>query len=266
MARTFNITTTATDTLKVDDKGHAEAQFTVTNATARPVRGMARAKALGDTTKESLSIAGETERDFGGGATEQFTVNFNAAGAPAGKYPFRLDVASALNPDEDFTEGPTVNVEVAGVAPPVVAPQKSSLKWLIPVIAVVVLLIIGIVVWLLLRNRGPETYTLPDVANAAKDDAKQRLESECKKGSECVTVEISNVSDKTVAKDLAIKTNPEAGTEVPVGSKVTLLISTGPARPKISIPSQTPSKIPGKISEPTPKKSVLKLPTKKPAE
>ena len=39
MARSFTITTTATDTLKADDKGHAQAVFTVTNATARPVRG-----------------------------------------------------------------------------------------------------------------------------------------------------------------------------------------------------------------------------------
>ena len=35
MAKTFTITTTAIDTLRVDDKGHAEAVFTVTNATAR---------------------------------------------------------------------------------------------------------------------------------------------------------------------------------------------------------------------------------------
>jgi len=82
MAKSFAITTTATDALKADAKGHAEAVFTVTNATARPVRGMARAKPLGDTKREWLSIAGETERDFGGGATEQFTVKFDAAAAP----------------------------------------------------------------------------------------------------------------------------------------------------------------------------------------
>ncbi|HEY2971395.1 MAG TPA: PASTA domain-containing protein [Pyrinomonadaceae bacterium] len=233
MAKTFTITTTATDTLKTDAKGHAEAVYTVTNSTARPVRGMARAKSLGDTKKESLSIAGETERDFGGGATEQFTVNFDAAGAPAGKYPFRLEVASALNPDEDFSEGPTVNVEVAGATAPVVDTKKGFPKWIIPVIAVVVLLIGGVIAWLLWPKSEPkaDTYQLPDVANASKDDAKQRLESECTKGSECVTVEISSAADNAVAKDFAIKTSPEAGTEVPVGSNVTLFISTGPGAP-----------------------------------
>jgi hypothetical protein len=151
MAKSFSITT-PTDTLKADAAGHAQAVFTVTNATARPVRGMARARALGDTKREWLSVAGETERDFGGGTTEQFTVNFDAAGAPAGKYPFRLDVSSALNPDEDFTEGPTVTVEVAGVAPPP-PPQKKFPLWIVFVILGVVLLV-GVVVLILVLTRG----------------------------------------------------------------------------------------------------------------
>jgi hypothetical protein len=153
MAKSFTITTTATDTLKADAKGHAEAVFTVTNATSRPVRGMARAKALGDSKKEWLSIGGESERDFGGGATEQFTVNFDATGALAGKYPFRLDVATALNPDEDFTEGPTVTVEVAAAAAPP-PPKKPFPKWIIFVIIGVVVLVIVVVVLVALRGKG----------------------------------------------------------------------------------------------------------------
>jgi hypothetical protein len=158
MAKSFAITTIAIDTLKVDDKGHAEAVFTITNATARPVRGMARAKALSDTKREWLSIAGETERDFGGGATEQFTLNFDAPGASAGKYPFRLDVASALNPDEDFTEGPTVNVEVAAAAATPAA-KKPFPKWIIfVIIGVVILLIAGVILFLALRSRGTDIH------------------------------------------------------------------------------------------------------------
>jgi hypothetical protein len=131
MARIFTITTTAPDSLSADAKGRAQAVFTVTNATARPIRGLAKAKPLGDTKREWLSVQGETERDFAAGSTQQFTVRFDgprepASVTPAGstaataeapaasvpttrKYPFRLDVSSARNPDEDFTEGPTVN-------------------------------------------------------------------------------------------------------------------------------------------------------------
>jgi hypothetical protein len=136
MANTFTITTSATDTLKTDDKGHTEAVFTVTNSTARPVRGMARAKALDSTKQEWLQIAGESERDFGSGDTQHLVVTFDApvatrphsvplpaaaqpsaavpptGAAPADKYSFRLDVASARNPDEDFTQGPVVKVEL----------------------------------------------------------------------------------------------------------------------------------------------------------
>ena len=143
----FTIGLSASDTLKADAKGHAEAVFTVTNVTARPVRGMARARALGDTKREWLSIGGETERDFGGGGTEQFSVSFDAAGAPPGKYQFRLDVASAINPDEDFREGPTVTVEVGAAALPA-APAKKFPLWVIPVILGVVV-IIGVVVLIL---------------------------------------------------------------------------------------------------------------------
>jgi hypothetical protein len=147
----FTITTSATEPLKADPKGHAQAVFVVTNATARPVRCIARPKPLGDTKREWLAISGETERDFGAGATEQFTVNFDAVGAPAGKYPFRLDVASAMNPDEDSSEGPTVNVEVAGAAPPPPPGPKPKI-WLIILIIAGVLLIAGVILFLVLRN------------------------------------------------------------------------------------------------------------------
>ena len=156
MARTFAITTTAAEK-KADAKGHAEAVFTVTNTTARPVRGLAKAKALVSTKQDWLKLAGESERDFAPGATQQFIIGFDgpvttaappsapkgavapasggaqpgaaAAVAPAAvKYPFRLDVASAANPDEDFIEGPVVTIEV-----PPAAIKKPFKWWIIPI-------------------------------------------------------------------------------------------------------------------------------------
>jgi hypothetical protein len=153
MAKSFTIMTTATDALRADAKGHAEAVYTVTNTTARPVRGLTRAKPLGDTKREWLSIAGETERDFGSGSTEQFTVKFDAPGAPAGKYPFRLDIATGLNPDEDFAEGQTVTVEIAGASAPPPEPKKKFPLWIILVIVGVVV-VIGIVVLIIVLSSG----------------------------------------------------------------------------------------------------------------
>ncbi len=161
MANIFAITTPAED-MKADAAGKASAIFTVTNTSHKPVRGIARARALGNTENDWLDVEGETERDFGAGATEQFTVNFSkSADAPAGKFPFRLDVASATNPDEEFTEGPTVNVQTA--------PQAQLIKkagfpwWIIPVIALLLLLIAGAVWFLVFRTDGNQ----PDSASAA---------------------------------------------------------------------------------------------------
>ncbi len=250
MAKSFAVTTTATDTLKGDAKGHAEALFTVTNTTPRPIRGIVKAKALGDTKQEWLSIAGDTERDFAAGATQQFTVGFDAAGAaqpppatpsaaragssaPAGKYPFRLDVASARNKDEDFTEGPTVNVEVAAAATPA---KKSFPLWIIFVILGVVLLIaepaagdkvqIGSNVKLFV-SMGPTRVIIPSVSNLPVAAAQKLLETSCGQPS-CLIVVTQSRNDDKVPPGNVIGTEPGGNQAVNLGSTVTLIVSTGP--------------------------------------
>ena len=153
MRNSFTVITTS-DVIKADPSGRAQAAYSVTNTSSRPVRGLATVKAQGTTKREWLSIAGETERDFAAGATENFTVNFAATGASAGKYPFRLDVAAAVNPDEDFTEGQVVNVEVGGatVAP---AAKKAFPIWIIFVILGVVLLVGAVILVLVLKSGKP---------------------------------------------------------------------------------------------------------------
>ena len=183
MARSFAITmkdgstipmqdgsTIAKDPIRADAKGHAEVVFKVTNNTDHPARALAKVIPLGETKREWLSINGEDERDFAPRADQDFTVSFDApasqpagakpagstaptAGAPATpevhKYPFRFDVASPLDPQEDFTQGPIVTVEV--MPAPVVKP-KSKL-WILFVVLGVVLLI-GIIVLVLVFWNG----------------------------------------------------------------------------------------------------------------
>jgi beta-lactam-binding protein with PASTA domain len=195
MAQTFTITTTATDVLKTDDKGHAEAVFTVTNTTARPVRGMASARALESTQQEWLQIRGETERDFSPGRTQQFVVTFDApvatapsggqksggtqtpgSGTPTGaaaadKYSFRFYVASAMNPDEDFTESPVVKVELPA-AKPVPPPPPPRKWWLIILIAAVVVIGIGIGIFFLIPDKN---VAVPNVIGMTLDEANTAL-------------------------------------------------------------------------------------------
>jgi hypothetical protein len=196
---------------------------------------MAKASALDSTKQEWLHITGETDRDFAAGSTQQFVVSFDAPPAPpsaadaasADKYGFRLVVASATNPDEDFTEGQTIRVELPKVAPPQVS--KPFPKWVFIPIGILLLLVIGVVLWLVLRAKAqPKPFAVPDVVGATAADAQQSLETECNAGANCLVVTVSPVADNTVPKGKAVATDPVAGTEVEVGSPVTLVISSGP--------------------------------------
>src|ERR1044072_1055837 len=161
MANIFNMTAAATE-VKADAEGKATAICTVTNALDKPVRGIAKAKALGNTQQDWLSVKGEVERDFGAHATEQFTVEFSkpagsatpgTSAAPPEKFSFRLDVFSAANPDEEFTEGQTVNVEVKQ---PEALPVKKPFPWWILIVAGAVLILI-VVLLLIFFGRGGGT-------------------------------------------------------------------------------------------------------------
>jgi hypothetical protein len=162
MANIFAITT-ANDTLKLGPNGHTEAVFTVSNRTTRPLRGLAKLRPLGNTKQEWLKLAGESERHFVAGGTQQFTISFEPApNTPPGKYRFRLDVVSTVNPDEDFTEGPTVVAEVPAPKPP---PSKA---WMIPV----ALMMVGTIVVILTR---PKKVSVPSVEGQKIQQAREML-------------------------------------------------------------------------------------------
>lgn len=159
MARKFTITTPA-ETVRVGANGRAEMVFTVTNTRSTPDRALVRAMPLGSTRGEWLSVAGESEREFGPGAVQQFTVAAQVPpGTPPGRYTYRLDVLAAQRGGEEREEGPTVAIEVAASE----APKKRSLWWLWIVLGV--LLVVGAVVaFLVLRpdDDKPPTVTPVD--------------------------------------------------------------------------------------------------------
>jgi hypothetical protein len=152
MGNIFAITTAADD-INADAAGKATAIFTVTNTSTKPMRALAKARPIDNTEQDWLNIEGESERDFGAGATQQFTVNFNRPAGEAGKFPFRLDVASVLDPDEQFTEGPKVTVKVNA---PAAKSKKGFPLWIIILIAVVLLLLVGGILFFVLRGSGPK--------------------------------------------------------------------------------------------------------------
>jgi hypothetical protein len=105
--------TVATTSVVLDPERRGQAAFTVTNRTNQARRGRARIVVSGSTDPRWLALAGQPESDFTGGATHVFTVDITVPAAVAqGTYAFRLDVVAVANPDEDYTEGPTVTFAV----------------------------------------------------------------------------------------------------------------------------------------------------------
>jgi hypothetical protein len=145
--------TAAGGTLALDDSGQANASFTVTNTSAQEVTGRLLTKPSDPAKPEWFSIDGESIRDFTPNGAQDVVVKLDVPpGSPPASYSFRLDAVAEDDPDEDYTEGPSVAFEVAA-APP--APKKKFPWWILIVAgAIVLVIVIGVVVWLLTKGGG----------------------------------------------------------------------------------------------------------------
>jgi hypothetical protein len=145
--------TAASENVTLDDSGAARASFTVTNTSAQALRGRLLTRPRDRAKAEWFTVAGEAVRDFAPNGAQQVVVEVLVPpGTPPGSYSFRLDAVSEVDPDEDFTEGPSVAFDVA---PPPAPPKKKFPWWILAIVGAVVLLaIIGVVIWLLVRDTG----------------------------------------------------------------------------------------------------------------
>ena len=148
MANPFVITA-ASNSVALSDERTGQASFTVFNASGRPIRGRARIVAEDPPAEPWMSLIGDAERAFGIAGTQQFVVQIEAPPtAPAGDVRFRLDVVDVENPDENYSQGPSVTFQV-----PEPIATKPFPWWIIAVVAGVIFLIgAGIVVGGTIRN------------------------------------------------------------------------------------------------------------------
>jgi hypothetical protein len=210
MSRIFAITT-ASDRVTVGGDGRGEITFTVTNSSARPLRGQLRVRPLGSTKGEWLSVAGEAERVFSPNATQQVVVKVaTPPGAPAGKYQFRLDAISVINPDDDFTEGPTIDLEVKATE----APKKAFPWWIIAAAAGAVILIVTLT-WLL----WPGGVEVPDVVGLDVAEATKKFEDLKFK------VEVTRQVNSSVGLNHVFGQDPEGKSKAKEGATVMLLVA-----------------------------------------
>jgi hypothetical protein len=211
MNRIFAITA-ASERVTVGGDGRGEITFTVTNSSARPLRGQLRVRPLGSTKGEWLGVAGETERAFSPNATQQVVVKVaTPPGAPAGKYQFRLDAISVINPDDDFTEGPTVDLEVKAME----APKKAFPWWIVAAAAGGVVLIVTLT-WLL----WPSGVEAPDVVGLDVAEATKKLEGLKFK------VEVTRQVNPSVGLNRVFSQDPQGKTTAKEGATVMLLVAS----------------------------------------
>ncbi|HXJ92194.1 MAG TPA: PASTA domain-containing protein [Terriglobia bacterium] len=148
MAITFTVTA-ASEKVPLDAKGTGDIAFTVSNKSGRSVRGRVKVVPQAPAIKSWLALVGDVEQDFLPGRTQQVTVRVTVPpGSAEGTYAFRLDCVSVEQPDEDYTQGPTVSF-------PVAKPKEKPkpFPWWIPVAAALLLGAVGVSVWLYERGR-----------------------------------------------------------------------------------------------------------------
>jgi len=105
--------TAATNSVPLDSNHQGQTSFTVSNTTAQTIRGHARLWTQPAVASSWLSLLGEAERDFARDQSQQYAVHIAAPPtAPTGDYTFRLDMVDVANPDENFSQGPTVKFVV----------------------------------------------------------------------------------------------------------------------------------------------------------
>src|SRR5262245_29596891 len=161
MSRVFAITST-TDHVSLNTDGKGEVTFTVTNSSDRMIRGQLKIRSLEETKSDWLKVAGELERDFSPGSTQQIVVKVHVPGAMrTGKFSFRVDVISVENPDEDYTEGPAVSLTAGLPAPP-----AKPFPWWILIVVCVSLVLVSVLIYLLIpKKRDIPLVIVPVVIN-----------------------------------------------------------------------------------------------------
>jgi hypothetical protein len=243
--------TAATNSVQLNPDRQGEAAFTVFNGSGRAIRGQARLEAEDPAAAGWLSLEGESERDFDIAAAHQYAVRIQVPpDAPSGSYPFRLDMVGVEDPDEEYTEGPTVTFQV-----PEPQPEKEPFPWWIIAVVAGVLVIGGVIIAILLTD-GDATVTVPGVRGETLTEATTLIEDAGLQ----VAGETRQEASDDVAANRIIGTDPPAGRSVDRDTEVTLIVSSGPA-PITPTVTATPTPTPTQTATPTPTYTPTPTPT-----
>src|SRR5258708_4830216 len=117
MSSPFAITA-ATNAVSLENNHKGQALFTVSNTTTKTLHSRAYIVSQPEIAASWLILQGEAERDIAASGSQQYSVLVVVPPSiQAGDYTFRLNVVNQANPDDDFSEGPTVKFSVAVPTP-----------------------------------------------------------------------------------------------------------------------------------------------------
>jgi len=211
MSQPFDITVT-NPKLSLDANGHGETTFTVTNSSSETRQVAIKLTTINPQHKNGLKMEGESEREFPKDGTHQYPVKIEVPPDKfKGRFDFRLEVYSAVEPKEKLTQGPSVTVEMKPVVKPIATEQpKKGFPWLVAIVVILVLSNIGSVValWQLyseITKTHQELSTLKDITSTAKSKAAQAQEK--------ADTAVSKADQALSTADTALsKTNQAMGT------------------------------------------------------
>jgi hypothetical protein len=163
MSSPFAITA-ATNIVLLDNNRQGQTSYTVSNTTNHALRGRAHIVAQQATAGSWLTLLGESERGFASSGSQQYVVQITVPpAAAAGDYTFRLDVVDLANPDDNFSEGPSVKFVV-----PAPVPVKRPFPWWIIAVIIGILILVGAGTYgiVQLTHKNPAVIPTPTVTKS----------------------------------------------------------------------------------------------------
>jgi hypothetical protein len=151
MSSPFAITV-ANTTVQLPESRQGEVIFTVSNTSGQQLEGRANISTTAPASVEWFQLAGDIKRSFASDETHQSQVQIAVPpDAQPGSYSLYLEMIGVENPDEQYSRGPTVQVEVPAAAK---EPAGTPFPWWIVAVVVGVLLVGGGLVAYLIWGRG----------------------------------------------------------------------------------------------------------------
>lgn len=216
----FDVTTNPTtlQPLKPGDK--ATIVVTATSRLARAVTARANKVVDPKVFDTFVKPPANLQRTFSqSGATQEFPFMVEiAADAKAGSGTVRFDVVDVDQPDDNFGQSSALKL-VVEVPPPPPPPIKPKVPWWIWLIAGVVLIGIGIVIWRVLAGGKGK---MPDVVAMTFGDAKAAIGID---SSRITRVDTLDADTAAWHGDVVIRQSPPKGTSLkPDTTKVRLVV------------------------------------------